>query len=131
MYVRLGSFVEGIAEFDAAPFRLGPADTLGLDPQSRILLEQTGEVLGSKPGGLSGETLAGTGVYIGCMYTEYLDTVLEPAGIADSASQAIVGHGLSFLVGRISFTFGFQGPCVSTDTACSSSLVALHLAHQV
>ena len=52
-------------------------------------------------------------------------------GIADSNSNAITGHGLSFLVGRVSYVFGFQGPCVSTDTACSSSLVALHLAHQV
>ena len=52
-------------------------------------------------------------------------------GIADSNSAAITGHGLSFLVGRLSYSFGFQGPCISTDTACSSSLVATHMAHQV
>ena len=52
-------------------------------------------------------------------------------GVADSNSGAITGHGLSFLVGRLSYAFGFQGPCVSTDTACSSSLVATHMAHQV
>ena len=52
-------------------------------------------------------------------------------GVADSNSGAITGHGLSFLVGRLSYAFGFQGPCVSTDTACSSSLVATHTAHQV
>ena len=30
--------------------------------------------------------------------------------------------------GRVSYTFGFVGPCVPTNTACSSSLVAYHLA---
>ncbi len=52
-------------------------------------------------------------------------------GLADANSSSIIGHGLSFLVGRVSYTFGLAGPCISTDTACSSSLVALHLANQV
>lgn len=47
------------------------------------------------------------------------------------APQAIVGSGLSFMVGRLSYTFGLTGPSVSTDTACSSSLVSTHLAHKV
>ncbi len=29
---------------------------------------------------------------------------------------------------RVSYTFGFTGPCVGSDTACSSSLVAAHFA---
>jgi acyl transferase domain-containing protein len=50
--------------------------------------------------------------------------------VADGNSSAITGNGASFLVGRASYSFGFQGPCISTDTACSSSLVALHMAQQ-
>jgi len=35
---------------------------------------------------------------------------------------------LSVASGRVSFTLGLTGPCLTLDTACSSSLVALHVA---
>ena len=44
--------------------------------------------------------------------------------------RAFTGTGAPYMVGRVSYTFGLTGPCVSTDTACSSSLVATHLAHK-
>jgi hypothetical protein len=99
---------------------------MGMDPQTRLLLEKTFEASSIVTNGVSNKT----GVYVGCMYTEYLNGILGPAGLANSSASSITGHGLSFMVGRLSFTFGWQGPCISTDTACSSSLVALHLAYQ-
>lgn len=127
MYVPFGSFVDGVDVFDASLFGLAAGEALALDPQARILLEQTHVALMQ---GRLGSASGATGVYIGCMYTEYLDSILGPQGLADSNSSSIIGHGLSFLVGRVSYTFGLAGPCISTDTACSSSLVALHLANQ-
>ena len=73
--------------------------------------------------------LTPAGVYVGCMYQEYLD--VQVGATAKVAPQAVVGSGLSFMVGRLSYTFNFTGPCVSTDTACSSSLVSTHLACKV
>ena len=63
---------------------------------------------------------------MGCMYHEYID-LMAGSGSALPA-QAFIGNGPPYMVGRLSYTFGFTGPCVSTDTACSSSLVAAHLA---
>lgn len=128
MYVRFGCWLDGIDRFDPEPFRLSRAEAVGIDPQTRMLMERTQEVLyDDATGPSSSKRSSDIGVYVGCMYTEYLDGVLAPSGLADTAATSIVGHGLSFMVGRLSFAFGLQGPCVSTDTACSSSLVAAHL----
>lgn len=41
MYVQLGVFLDGVEEFDPAAFRLAAAEAMAMDPQSRLLLEQT------------------------------------------------------------------------------------------
>ena len=125
MYVRSGYWLQNIGSFDKYAFSLSSIDAITMDPQTRLLLQLSRECFGMTC------TNSSTGVYIGCMYTEYLDGILQPVGIADSTSTSITGHGVSFMVGRLSYTFGFVGPCISTDTACSSSLVALHLARTV
>ena len=62
------------------------------------------------------------------MYHEYIEVQVQ-AG-SKLPSQAFVGSGPPYMVGRLSYTFNLNGPCISTDTACSSSLVASHLAHR-
>ena len=46
------------------------------------------------------------------------------------SAASSTGNGLSFMVGRVSYSLGLVGPCVGLDTACSSSLVTTHLAHR-
>ena len=90
-------------------------------------MEETATAYMAALPGLHDPDSALVGVYVGCMYREYLE-VMAPQG-DKLPPQAMVGNGDAFLVGRLSYTFGFSGPCISTDTACSSSLVAAHLAH--
>ncbi|WP_018568368.1 type I polyketide synthase [Streptomyces sp. PsTaAH-124] len=113
-YVREGGFVYDAGEFDADFFGISPVEAEAIDPQQRLLLETSWEVFeraGIDPAALKGSA---TGVYAGVMSHDYA---------ANSGTGAIAS-------GRVSYTYGFEGPAVTVDTACSSSLVGMHLAAQ-
>ena len=121
------AFCSDVAAFDAALFNLSAAEAVTIDPQQRMLIEQTAIALrqagpgmaeaaaaiSAKPhatGGSNASSAAAaslTGVYVGCMNHEWLNVMVAHG--TKLVPRAFVGNGAAYMVGRLSYTFGLTG----------------------
>lgn len=121
-----GGFILDPAAFDADFFKISAREAEAMDPQHRLVLEQTWaafEDAGICPRSLRGSN---TGVYIGVSSADYNGLLARSAAGAHDAT----GNAHSIIANRISYLFDLHGPSAPIDTACSSSLVAVHRAAQ-
>jgi amino acid adenylation domain-containing protein len=126
--MRRGGFLDRIDSFDERFFAISPREARAMDPQQRMLLEETWHCLedaGLKPSSLSGRKV---GVFAGVMATDYQQNATQPGAVTDGFS-ALGTYG-AILANRVSHFFGWNGPSYTLDAACASSLVALHAARR-
>ncbi|MDY0241082.1 MAG: SDR family oxidoreductase [Rhodospirillaceae bacterium] len=127
MYTREAAFVTApLDRFDGFFFNISAKEARQLDPQQRLLLElswRAFEQAGIDPTLWWGRA---AGVFLGMTNTEYAHAHRESYRRELIDAYSLTGTTLSGACGRISYFFGFEGPCWSVDTACSSGIVALH-----
>ena len=131
MYCRKGGFLsKPVDEFDASFFNISPKEAAALDPQQRMLLELVWEAFENADIDITEYNGSNTGVYVGISTNEYMLAHAFSGDLPRIDAYSLTGASTSTACGRISYTFGFEGPSLTVDTACSSSLTALHIACQ-
>ena len=112
--------------FDAGFFRISQDEAALMDPQQRMLLEQTYHAF--EQGGFDMHALAGkqVGVYVGQMTHDYSDMMRVDSD--EGNPRFATGNIDSVLSGRIAYLFDFLGEALTLNTACSSSRAGMHIA---
>ena len=129
-YSKWGSFIDGFANFDPLFFNISPREAMNMDPQERMFLQCSWEVL--EDAGYTKEILT----------QEYNQRVGVFAGITKTGfdlygpelwKQGVLLYphtSFSSVANRISYLLNLQGPSIPIDTMCSSSLTAIHEAYE-
>ncbi|XP_063535514.1 fatty acid synthase [Cydia strobilella] len=115
--------LKDLAHFDATFFGVHAKQAHLMDPQLRLLLELTHEVIidaGLSPAELRGSR---TGVYVGVSNSETEEVWTRDEDKING--YALTGCCRAMFPNRLSYTFDLKGPSYAIDTACSSSMFAL------
>lgn len=123
-YCKTGSFIDDVAMFDADFFGISDEDALWMDPQQRLVLELTQELLdysGYTRGDIKGTR---TGVFIGASSNGYVQS--QNKYLNSHSKNLLVNTLQNMIAARVSDFYDLHGPSKTIDTACSSSLLALH-----
>jgi phthiocerol/phenolphthiocerol synthesis type-I polyketide synthase E len=131
-YVKAGSALDNIEEFDATFFGFNPREAEITDPQHRLFLECCWEAL--ERAGYNPENYTRKiGLYAGVTLSSYLFANLyaNPHMFKSvDRVQALIGNDKDHLSTQISYKLNLRGPSITVQTTCSTSLVAVHLACQ-
>lgn len=125
-YSKWGGIIKDVDKFDPLFFNISPKEASEMDPQQRIILEESWKALEDAGYTMEKVSRMKCGVFIGAGESDY--HLIKSDG-ADS-SQTLIGKSTSFIAARISYFLNLHGACMTIDTACSSSLVAINQGFQ-
>ncbi len=128
-YSKWGGYISSIDLFDAGFFRISDADAKSMDPQHRILLEMTQELLDRAGYRKKDVEKSRMGVFIGGGQINFL-SLYNNSMTDEHLQHLIVNNSPNMMAARISDFYDLHGPACVFDTACSSALVAIHSACQ-
>ncbi|MBA3720776.1 MAG: polyketide synthase dehydratase domain-containing protein [Parachlamydiaceae bacterium] len=125
-YCKWGGFIKNVDKFDPLFFNIAPREAEILDPNEKLFLQTTWNLL--ENGGYTRkhikEKLNGlVGVFVGSMYQHYSHFQSDEVREAMTSISTYGG-----IANRTSHFFDFRGPSMAVDTMCSASGYALHLA---
>lgn len=126
-YVKARGIIDQADQFDAGFFGLNKKLADLMDPQQRVFMEITWEVL-EKTGYLPQHYVGSIGVWAGCgNNTYYLNNVLTNPQVVRQlgAFQAMTVNEKDFIASRTAYQLDLKGPAVSVYSACSTSLLAI------
>nr|DAC82021.1 TPA_exp: polyketide synthase [uncultured bacterium] len=125
-YSKWGSFLDGFSQFDPLFFNISPGEAMNMDPQERLFLQSSWEVM--ENAGYTRETLQKgfdqrVGVFVGITKTGFNLYGTEMRG---QGQTAYPDTSFSSVANRVSYFLDLRGPSMPIDTMCSSSLTAIH-----
>ncbi|RFP60289.1 amino acid adenylation domain-containing protein, partial [Luteimonas weifangensis] len=126
-YVAARGVIDGVEQFDAAFFGIGPREAELMDPQQRIFLELAWECL-ERAGHVPDATPGPVGVFAGMYNASYFQRhVLAHPELVDKvgAFQVMLNNEKDFIATHVAHKLNLTGPAISVHTACSTSLVAI------
>ncbi len=115
--------LEDIDKFDNNFFNISPREANHMDPQQRILLEETWHCIEDAGVALKRLQEKRTAVYIGALSIDPYFKYPVPDEIDIYSGTGIYPF---MLANRISYFLGLNGESKTLDTACASAFVALH-----
>ena len=127
LYVRACGIITSAQEFDAGFFGLNPKVASVMDPQQRLFLETSWELL-EQTGHLPKHYNGSIGVYAGTgMNTYYKNNILPDQELLDQVGelQASTLNEKDYIATRTAYHLNLKGPAVSVHSACSTSLLAI------